>query len=443
MAEIVVVTGEPPWPAVHGGRVRTARLAEALAHHFAVCVGGPPEGTPPPGVDFEPLPAQAPPARTAAVLSPAPFLGHSLMGPARAGAVARLVAARRPLAVVFAHGYLAATAGDPGVPTVVDFADVERRRQASLARRGSVRSRSAAAVECAKALGWERRLARRVDLAVATSAADAALLRSWGAAVVVAPHGADPVTHTPSPPGGPVTFVAGMGYAPNTDAARLLVHEVWPALERAAPAIRLRLVGRAAGQVLGWVGRRGAIEVVADPPAVGAYYREASVVCVPVGTGGGSQVKVAHALAHCRVVVASPFSARSAPAGAGDGLVVAPGTQAMGEAVLNLWRDVSGRHARERFLADRRPVPTWDGAFGPLLGWLLRLAVRTIPVATSGTAARGCGGGAAGAMGGRPVEVLDDGRAGPCGDGGDGGPTAGALEAAEATGAEVAGEAAR
>jgi hypothetical protein len=257
-------------------------------------------------------------------------------------------------------------APDLGVPLIVDFADVERRRSASFARRGSPRNRVAAGTESLKAVAWERRIARRADVGLATTPADEQLLASWGARTLLVPHGADAAPYLPSPPDGPVTFVASMGYPPNQDAARLLVDEVWPRLRRLAPGARLRLVGREADRGIGWTGQRDGVEVIADPPSVDPFFRDASVVVVPVRSGGGAQVKVVEALARCRVVVATPFSARSVPAGAGRGVVVADGPRGLSETAARLWRDVAARHARERALEEGRPVPTWDDVCTPL-----------------------------------------------------------------------------
>jgi glycosyltransferase involved in cell wall biosynthesis len=286
--------------------------------------------------------------------------------------LADVASRRRPGVVLFAHGYLAAAAPPLPAPIAIDFADVEVRRMASLARTGPARARVAHGAELLKARRWEPGVARAATVASAVSPADVALLSSWGARAVLVPNGADRHQVVASPARGPVTFVAGHGYGPNRDAATFLVDHVWPRLRAADPEIRLRLVGRQADPSLGGAG----VEVVADPPSVDRYYREASVVVAPVRAGGGAQLKVTEALARGRVVVATPFSAAAAPAGAGDGLVVARTAARFADCVLALWHDVAGRHLRERALAAVRPVPTWEDACAPLMDALARPARR-------------------------------------------------------------------
>ena len=170
----------------------------------------------------------------------------------------------------------------------------------------------------------------------------------------------------PSPATGPVTFVAGFGQPPNVDAARWLVAEVWPKVRTVEPRLRLRLVGRGAAAVMsdGW--RDDGIEVVLDPVSTDGAYRTAALVVAPVRRGGGAQLKVTEALARGRLVVATPFSAAAAPAASRPGVVEADGAEETALAIVRLWRDVEERRRRERVLAERRPVPTWEAACRPL-----------------------------------------------------------------------------
>ncbi len=317
MADVLVVAGEALWPDDHGGRIRTARLAEALGRRFDVWVAAPAGAPPPSGLGFVELPVNDPVGRLRSVASARPRLGQAMLGHRRRAVLAESVCRLQPAAVLFAHSYLAATAPDLPVPFVVDFADVEVRRLWSLAQRGSARNRAAITVEWAKAHWWEPRVARRAGLVLAVTAPDAELLASWGGAAMLVPHGVGFRPYRPSPAEGPVTFVASFDYAPNRDAARFVLEEVWPRVRAEAPAARLRIVGRAAKAVVGCTACHDGVEVVSHPEQVERYYQEASVLLAPVRTGGGAQVKVAEALGRGRVIVATSFSARSAPPAAG------------------------------------------------------------------------------------------------------------------------------
>src|SRR5205085_11911533 len=99
--DVLVVSGEPLWPSVHGGRIRTARIAEALARHLTVRVAAPVEGEGPDGVRVDPLPEPPIVRRWRLTVGASPALGRFLLGPDRVRAVAGLVARHRPGTVLF------------------------------------------------------------------------------------------------------------------------------------------------------------------------------------------------------------------------------------------------------------------------------------------------------------------------------------------------------
>ena len=375
--EVLVVSGEPLWPSVHGGRIRTARIAAELGKRLPVRVLAPEDGDPEADVAFSRLPPALPLRPFAAAVNAKPRMGQLLLDARRREALERSIGRNRPRAVLFAQSYLAAMVLGSETAAVVDFSDVEVRRMASLARQGTLRSRAVHGLEALKARRWEPAVAGRAALCTTPSQADAALLSDWGAAAVLVPHGADAAPPpSPSPDAGPVTFVASFGYGPNREAASFLLGQVWPRLRRAEPSLRLRLVGREAER---WVGRQAAeagVEVVSDPPSTEPFYREASLVVAPVEAGGGAQVKVSEALARGRVVVATPYSAASVPGEIGRGLVVAHGRDGMASAVLGMWREVDERHRREALVRAGRSVPTWEEACAPLVEALVGLPSR-------------------------------------------------------------------
>jgi hypothetical protein len=366
----MVVTVEPPWPPYHGGRIRVARMVEELAKRLAVCVVAPVDGAPTVDVSVEELPATAPVRLHARLATPAPRLGRLLFGPARQAVLDRALTRDRPAVVLFATSYLAAAARVSDVSVAVDFHDLEVRRLAGLARVGSARSRAVNGLEAAKARWWEPRVARRAALATAAADEDVRILARWGANALRVPHGADAFDPTPSPPRGPITLVASFAYAPNRDAAEWVLGEIWPRLRGTEPELRLRLVGRRAGNVLGPPG----VEIVADPVCTDRYYEEASIVLAPVRVGGGVQLKVTEALSRGRAVVATSYSSRSVPALVRGGVVVADDPEEFAAAALHLWRNLDARRAVERRLAGGLPLPTWEETCAPMVAALERLA---------------------------------------------------------------------
>lgn len=359
-ADVLVLSGEPVWPPHTGGRARLAGLSAALAETFRVGVleiggndRGETDGVWRHGIPADRLPGWRQP------LSTQPRLGRSVLGPRAAAAVREALRETGARVLVAGHSYLAAMLDAPRL--VVDFANVEAERYALLARTASPVWRAVHTLEAAKARRWEPRVARRAWFSVAVSDADAATIRGWGADAVVVPSGRPSwIRPVPSPPDGPALLVVNATYAPNVEAARWLIDDVWPRVRR--PGAVLRVVGRSSGGLAGGPG----VEVVGEVDDLGAEYAAAAFVVAPVRGGGGTQLKVAEALAAGRAVVATPYSARSVPPDLAAACVVAEGEQAFADAMTALFAD---RAARET-VALRTGLPSWSEVAAPLVSRL-------------------------------------------------------------------------
>lgn len=204
MSRVLVVTVEPPWPAHHGGRLRVARVAEALSRDLEVAVAYPDHGTAGPAglaqtpVACRPLSwAPASPLRSRASIRP--HLGGHYLLPVMRSLLA-LSRELRPDALYWSHSYLAAWAPRElrAIPSVVEFANIEGRRLRTLVTSASGMRRAARAVEATKAAVWEPRVARAASVCVALSQQDLQVLRGWGATAVLAPNGVDLVPYRPT-----------------------------------------------------------------------------------------------------------------------------------------------------------------------------------------------------------------------------------------------------
>jgi glycosyltransferase involved in cell wall biosynthesis len=332
MSDVLVVANEAIQPAVTGGRIRMAALVDALRSRFDVRV-------------------HEPAASSAAIA--ATFRGTPRLGTAMLDRATLDVSDAR--VVLYTHSYLEPVGPRVDVPVVVDFQNLEVDRQASLATTGSLPRRAIAAIEAGKARRWEPATARRASVCVAVTEHDADVLRRWGAhAVVVVPNAATATRCPPSPADGPVTFFANTTYGPNREAADRLRRSVWPLVVAHRPTARLRICGR------------GTDDEVDDVEPV---FRGASLLLAPVGAGGGTQLKVIEALAHGRVVVATEYSARSAPASARDACVATVDAADMAATIVRLLDDVDERHRREA----AAHVPTWSEACAPLVDAIAHL----------------------------------------------------------------------
>lgn len=366
-----MVSIDRPWPPRHGGALRTLKLAEALSGVVDANVAYPDnleQAAVWNGLQGTALPWTEPPGHRGR-LSRRPRVGVAL----HQAMPALESLTRQCELVIYSHSYLVPWGPDlpSGTPFIVDFANVETTRQASLAQAGSRAKRFHRLLEARKAQAWEPRVARQADLSIAVTPDDAAWLRNAGANVVLCPNGIDWSAWSPSPDTGPVLFVASFGYEPNRLAAQWLMEQVWPRVRAMTPSARLLVVGRQA-DLLGPSASLG-VEIRSDVPTVAPFYRQASMVVAPVRSGGGAQLKVAEAFAHHRAVVATEFSSLSAPNSAlQNGICsVADDVDTFAGAVSSLLREPSRRHELERTAAANPIGPTWAESFQPLLDWIV------------------------------------------------------------------------
>ena len=204
----------------------------------------------------------------------------------------------------------------------------------------------------AAALGLEaRRFERfdrthldRYDLLLAMSEMDrAAAAAVTSTRVEVVPNGVD-TSHVPGPDqGAPLALFTGtLGYPPNAEALDWLLRDIWPRVRAAMPSARLAVVGpdppesarRLADEsveLTGWVAQ------------MRPWFERASVVLVPMRSGGGTRLKVLDGLASGRAMVSTTMGAEGIDARDGEHLLLADGSDAFTDAVLRLLGDAELR----------------------------------------------------------------------------------------------------
>jgi glycosyltransferase involved in cell wall biosynthesis len=279
--------------------------------------------------------------------------------------------------VVWSHDYMAAAASRLGLPEVIDIPNVEVLRLRSFADSARGLPRLSRRIEQWKASRWEPRVWRRADALLAIVPEDACVLEKVSDSVVLTPVGAERQPYVPSPDEARILMVGSFGYEPNRMGAEWLVEEVWPLLRRRRPGAKLILAGRSARQILGDLDTPD-VDVVSDFSDPRELYERSAIVAAPVTTGAGAQLKVAEALAANRVLVATPFSARSAtPAAVAIGLCqIADGARAFAETIVRLLDDPLGRRRIEEAASHARVVPTWEDALKEAVETIHGLATR-------------------------------------------------------------------
>ncbi|MFG3708554.1 glycosyltransferase [Micromonospora sp. NPDC047670] len=378
MSRVLVISVEPPWPAQHGGRIRTARVAEALSRHVEVLVAFPDHGTrqPDPPVATRPL-RWTPPSTVRTRASGRPHLGGHYMVPI-AESLDALCDEFRPDAVYWSHSYLAAWAPPAfqRVPHIVEFANIESRRLRTLVTSAQGWQRMARRAEATKAGFWEPRVAARAALCVALSQPDLDVLSRWASDVVLAPNGVDLWPYHPSPPDGYVLALASYDYEPNVLALRTLVRDVWPLVRAGSPEARLVIAGRRSEALAPEFDGVPGVTVLGTLDDVSEAYAAAAVTVAPATTGGGSQLKLTESMSRGRSVVMSRFAAQGLPDAVrdADAYWVGDEPHSFAEAVVDAVRNVPARRAREHTAWQRCEALGWSRTVGEVVDSVTALA---------------------------------------------------------------------
>jgi glycosyltransferase involved in cell wall biosynthesis len=200
-------------------------------------------------------------------------------------------------------GYAQAVGGAPRVLVLYDL-PVEAAEN-----RAEVFGGRLSALEVRAWRRFERRALRAADAVVVLTERDRARLAAPSSGRVVRiPIGTDIPTHPLDPRGTErqsVAFVANFLHAPNAEALRHLVRDLFPRIRAAWPGCCLYVVGNAPPQDALAAADAGVV-VTGRVDDVEAYLDRAAVVVAPLRLGGGMRVKVLEALAAGKAIVAYP-----------------------------------------------------------------------------------------------------------------------------------------
>ena len=103
-------------------------------------------------------------------------------------------------------------------------------------------------------------------------------------------------------------FVGSLWYRPNAEAVDWLLQHVWPVVLQAEPEAELLLVGAAAPAIRARWAAQPRVQAPGFVKDLGAAYAASAAVVAPVHSGGGSNIKVAEALAQGRACVTTEFA---------------------------------------------------------------------------------------------------------------------------------------
>lgn len=264
---------------------------------------------------------------------------------------------------------------DVGQRFVMDFGDVDSAKFAQYAEEGRGPTRWVNRREGVRLAAFERSVARRADLCLFVSEAEAALFRGrTGLANVRALSNGIDVDHfapgagfapldAPVGGAGPILLFTGqMDYPPNADAVAWFAGEVLPRI----PGARFVIAGRAPlPSVRALAGAR--VTVTGAVPDMRAWLAAADVVVAPLRLARGIQNKVLEAMAMAKPVVASPSAFEGIEALPGRDLLVAGGATDTAAAIASLLADPD--RAQAMGAAARRQMDLtyrWEARLAPL-----------------------------------------------------------------------------
>jgi polysaccharide biosynthesis protein PslH len=135
-----------------------------------------------------------------------------------------------------------------------------------------------------------------------------------------------------------VLFFGNFFHPPNVEAAEWLVEAVLPRVRERVPGVAVDLVGPDSDGRLTRVQGPG-VNVVGEVAELHPWMDAASVVALPIRTGGGMRVKTLESLAAGKAVVATSLAVAGLEVENGNHLLVADGTEAFTEAVVALLTD--------------------------------------------------------------------------------------------------------
>lgn len=374
MTDILWVTYGLPYPPISGARMRDLNLIRQLAKCHAIHLFSLLEDVAEAdyvgelqslcaSIETFPLGHQslsaridllAQHARARRPLATFPFMNRALLARLREVAIA-LPADAIQIEHSFLAPYVEALPGFRGLKilSLHNLGELQYRRLARLSL--GLPARLDYSLKARLMRRWEAEWAARFDCIIAVSEIDAQRLVSINPAlrVAVIENGVDTRQCPPLPDAVEqrLLFVGTMGYAPNVDAMLWFCDQVLPRIQDAVPPVQLSIVGRAPAPAIRKLARRKNVSVTGQVADTTPYYRDASVVVVPLRAGGGTRLKILEAMAFGRPVVSTTLGCEGLAARDGEHLLIADSPAAFADAVIRLLND---RALRERLARDAR-----------------------------------------------------------------------------------------
>jgi polysaccharide biosynthesis protein PslH len=184
------------------------------------------------------------------------------------------------------------------------------------------------------------------DLCLATSEPDAARVSSvTGEECLVVPNGVDDQFFERQPMDaaepGSIVFTGAIRYQPNADAVTYFVRRVWPLIRDLEPSATFNIVGADPPDEVIRLGELSGVRVSGSVEDVRPWLASASVVVVPLLSGGGTRLKILEAFASGRPVVSTTVGATGLDVDDDKHLIISDRPMDMAQSVVSVLRNRS------------------------------------------------------------------------------------------------------
>ncbi len=263
------------------------------------------------------------------------------------------------------------------VPMITHFAELDSDKWDQYSKHSGVLGRWIYGREARSLLGFERELAKAMDLNLVVSPIEKALFEKQipGPRVEVLPNGVDLESFQPGPleerEKGTLIFTGVMDYHPNVDGVKAFAEEVFGRIRKQRADSRFIVLGSHPTPAIQRLGTQPEIEVTGFVEDTRPWFRRASIAVVPLRIARGIQNKVLEAMAMGLPVVCTQKAFDGIDAKPGEELCVVKGISEMEEPILRLLADPKERERMGR--AARKAMEErydWSKIFARLDGFL-------------------------------------------------------------------------
>jgi glycosyltransferase involved in cell wall biosynthesis len=251
-------------------------------------------------------------------------------------------------------------------PTVLFQHNIESQIWKRLAReKSNPLARAYLQGQYQRMLRAERELSAGFDGVITVSPEDSAFSREeYGLTNVLGavPTGVDTEffqpPSLPRPQGGPIAFLGSMDWMPNVECVQHFTRDILPRIRQRHPDCRFRIIGRdPSPAVRRLAAETPGIEITGTVEDVRPHLDSATLLVVPLRSGGGTRIKIFEAMAQGLPVVSTAIGAEGLPVEDGRDILIADTPDDFADAVIRLLESPAlarelAEKARAKLVAD-------------------------------------------------------------------------------------------